>query len=223
MLNHTEIKNIIYQQGVLPLYFAENETVSIEVLKALYEAGIRVIEYTNRGENALKNFKALKNICASDYKNMLLGVGTIKSADAANTFINAGADFLISPAYVDEVFDVTAEKNILWIPGCMTSTEINRAELKGITMVKLFPGSLLGPSYVSAVKDVFPNMQFMPTGGVSLDKNNLEGWFKSGVVAVGMGSKLISKNLLASKKYTAVKNLTKQAIDMIKEIRSTLK
>ena len=129
MLNHTEIKNLIQQQGVLPLFFAEYETVSIEVLKALYEAGIRVIEYTNRGENALRNFKALKNICASDYKDMLLGVGTIKSADAANTFINAGADFLISPAWVDEVLDVTTERNILWIPGCMTSTEINKAEI----------------------------------------------------------------------------------------------
>src|SRR5690349_9148329 len=167
MLSHTEIKNIIQWQGVLPLFFAEDEAVSIEVLKALYEAGIRVIEYTNRGENALRNFKALKNICASDYKDMLLGVGTIKSADAANAFINARADFLISPAYVDEVFDVAAEKNILWIPGCMTSTEINKAELKSITMVKLFPGSLLGPSYVTAIKEIFPAIQFMPTGGVS--------------------------------------------------------
>ena len=223
MLSHTEIKNIIQWQGVLPLFFAEDETVSIEVLKALYEAGIRVIEYTNRGENALRNFKALKNICASDYKDMLLGVGTIKSADAANAFINARADFLISPAYVDEVFDVAAEKNILWIPGCMTSTEINKAELKSITMVKLFPGSLLGPSYVTAIKEIFPAIQFMPTGGVSLDKNNLEDWFKAGVAAVGMGSKLISKDLLASKKYTDITNLTKQAINMINEIRSTLK
>src|SRR5690242_14293276 len=99
--------------------------------------------------------------------------------------------FLISPAYVDEVFDVAAEKNILWIPGCMTSTEINKAELKSITMVKLFPGSLLGPSYVTAIKEIFPAIQFMPTGGVSLDKNNLEDWFKAGVAAVGMGSKLI--------------------------------
>jgi len=223
MLSHTEIKNIIQWQGVLPLFFAEDETVSIEVLKALYEAGIRVIEYTNRGENALRNFKALKDICASDYKDMLLGVGTIKSADAANAFINAGADFLISPAYVDEVFDVAAEKNILWIPGCMTSTEINKAELKSITMVKLFPGSLLGPSYVTDIKEIFPAIQFMPTGGVSLDKNNLEDWFKAGVAAVGMGSKLISKDLLASKKYTDITNLTKQAINMINEIRSTLK
>ena len=222
MFNNTEIKNLIQQQGVLPLYFHEDADPSIEVLKALYAAGIRVIEYTNRGENALKNFKALKNICASDYKDMLLGIGTIKSADAANAFIHEGADFLISPAWVDEVFDICNEKNYLWIPGCVTSTEIAKAEVKAFTMVKLFPGSLLGPSYVTAVKEIFPHMRFMPTGGVSLDRNSLEGWFKSGVAAVGVGGKLITKEILVSKNYTEITNLTKHAIDMIQEIRSSL-
>lgn len=219
MLNHTEIKNIIIQQGVLPLFFHEDEQVSINVLKALYNAGIRVIEYTNRGDNALKNFKALKNLCAENYKDMLLGIGTIKSAEAANSFINVGADFLISPAWFDDVLDISLEKNILWIPGCMTSTEIAKAESKGITMVKLFPGSLLGPSYVNAIKEVFPNIQFMPTGGVSLDENNLKQWFTSGVVAVGMGSKLISKELLEKKDYTNIEALTKQALATIQSIR----
>ncbi|HYJ64614.1 MAG TPA: bifunctional 4-hydroxy-2-oxoglutarate aldolase/2-dehydro-3-deoxy-phosphogluconate aldolase [Parafilimonas sp.] len=221
MLSHTEIKELIQQQGVLPLFFHEDADVCIEVLKALYEAGIRIIEYTNRGETALKNFKALKDFCASDYKDMILAVGTVKSADAANAFINAGADFLISPAWIDEVFTVSKEKNILWIPGCMTSTEIAKAEANSITMIKLFPGSLLGPSYVSAIKEVFPGMQFMPTGGVSLDKTNLEAWFKSGVAAVGIGSKLITKDILALKKYAVITSLTRQAIDIIKYIRST--
>ena len=222
MLNHTEIKALIQKQGVLPLYFHEDAAVSIEVLKALYEAGIRVIEYTNRGDNAFANFKQLKTVCADSYKDMCLGIGTIKSKDAANAFIEAGADFLISPCWSDEVLAVTAEKNIFWIPGCMTSTEIANAETKGITMVKLFPGSLLGPSYITAIKEVFPAMQFMPTGGVSLDKNNLEGWFKSGVVAVGMGSKLISKDILADKDYNSITQLTKQALGTIAEIRAAI-
>jgi 2-dehydro-3-deoxyphosphogluconate aldolase/(4S)-4-hydroxy-2-oxoglutarate aldolase len=200
MLNHTEIKDLIRRQAVLPLYFHNDANVSIEVLTALYNAGIRIIEYTNRGGNALTNFKKLKDICAENYKDMCLGAGTIKSADDANAFIKAGADFLISPAYIDEVFDACSEKNILWIPGCMTSTEIAKAESKGINMIKLFPGSLLGPSYITALKEIFPDVLFMPTGGVSLDKNNLQQWFASGVAAVGMGSKLISKEILAEKK-----------------------
>ncbi len=219
MFNQTEIKSFIQRQGLLPLYFHEDAVVSIEVLKALYAAGIRVVEYTNRGETALANFKQLKNECAVNYKDMLLGAGTIKSADAASAFIHAGADFLISPAWIDDVFEVCTEQNYLWIPGCMTSTEIAKSEAKGTTMVKLFPGSLLGPSYVNAVKEIFPLISFMPTGGVSLDKQNLEGWFKSGVVAVGMGSKLITKELIESKNYTAITEFTKQVMDMIKEIR----
>jgi len=222
MLSHTEIKSLIQQQGVLPLYFHEDAGVSIEILKALYNAGISVVEYTNRGDNALPNFKKLKSVCADQYRDMVLAVGTVKTAAAANSFIDAGVDFLISPNWSDEVFDSCNERNILWIPGCMTSTEIANAEAKGLTMVKLFPGSLLGPSYVSAVKEIFPDVRFMPTGGVSLDKKNLEGWFRSGVVAVGMGSKLISKDILASKEYDKITELTRQAIEMITEIRSSM-
>ena len=222
MLSHTEIKELIQKQGVLPLYFNEDAITSIKVLKALYEAGIRVIEYTNRGDTALANFKKLKDECAANYKDMCLGIGTIKSAAAAAAFINAGADFLISPCWNDEILAVCNEKNYLWIPGCMTSTEIANAEAKGITMVKLFPGSILGPSYVSAIKEVFPGMKFMPTGGVSLENSNLEGWFRSGVVAVGMGSKLISKEILAAKDYDSITTLTRQAMDTIAQIRTAM-
>lgn len=222
MLSHTEIKDLIEQQGVLPLFFNEDAAISIDIVKALYAAGIRIIEYTNRGETALANFKQLKEECAINYKDMCLGIGTIKTADAANAFINAGADFLISPAWNDEILAVCNEKNYLWIPGCMTPTEIAYAELKGITMVKIFPGNVLGPTYISAIKEVFPAMKFMPTGGVSLDKNNLAGWFKSGVIAVGMGSKLISKELIANKDYATIEALAKEALEMVKTIKTEI-
>src|SRR4051794_6909521 len=103
MLSHTEIKHLIQEQGVLPLYFHEDALVSINILKALYDAGIRIIEYTNRGENAFSNFKKLKDVCADQYKEMVLAVGTIKTKEAANAFIEAGADFLISPNWSEEV------------------------------------------------------------------------------------------------------------------------
>jgi 2-dehydro-3-deoxyphosphogluconate aldolase/(4S)-4-hydroxy-2-oxoglutarate aldolase len=222
MLSHTEIKDLIEQQGVLPLFFNEDAAISIDIVKALYAAGIRIIEYTNRGETALANFKQLKEECAINYKDMCLGIGTIKTADAANAFINAGADFLISPAWNDEILAVCNEKNYLWIPGCMTPTEIAYAELKGITMVKIVPGNVLGPTYISAIKEVFPAMKFMPTGGVSLDKNNLAGWFKAGVVAVGMGSKLISKELIANKDYATIEALAKEALEMVKTIKAEI-
>lgn len=220
MFNKTEIIDLVEQQGILPLFFNEDADTSIDIMKALYAAGIRIIEYTNRGETALANFKKLKEECAVNYKDMCLGVGTIKTADAANAFINAGADFLISPAWNDEILAVCNEKNYLWIPGCMTPTEIACAELKDVTMVKIFPGNVLGPSFISAVKEVFPGMKFMPTGGVSLDKDNLTGWFKAGVVAVGMGSKLISKELVNNKDYETIETLTSEALEMVKTIKA---
>jgi 2-dehydro-3-deoxyphosphogluconate aldolase/(4S)-4-hydroxy-2-oxoglutarate aldolase len=137
----------------------------------------------------------------------------------AHTFIDAGADYIICPGLVEEVAAVADEKNMLWVPGCMTPSEIIRAENMGARMIKLFPGNILGPAFMSAIKELFPGLLFMPTGGVDLDKENIAGWFKAGVCAVGMGSKLVSKNLLEQKDYAKIEALTKQVIDIVKSVR----
>ena len=215
----SELLQLIPQQGILPLYFYKDTDVSIQVLKALFNAGIRTVEYTNRGEAALKNFKEMRRVCDTELKGMYLGVGTIKDSASAQAFIDAGADYLISPGLVEDAITVADKNGILWVPGCMTPTEIIRAEQLGAKMVKLFPGNILGPSFLSAIKELFPNLLFMPTGGVDLDKENIAGWFKAGVCAVGMGSKLISKQLLEQKDYAKIEQLTKEAISIIKSIR----
>jgi 2-dehydro-3-deoxyphosphogluconate aldolase/(4S)-4-hydroxy-2-oxoglutarate aldolase len=215
----SELLQLIPEQGILPLYFYKDTEVSIEVLKALFNAGIRTVEYTNRGEAALKNFKEMRKVCDTELNGMYLGVGTIKDAASAQAFIDAGADYLISPGLVEDAIKVADKNNILWVPGCMTPSEIIRAEQLGAKMVKLFPGNILGPSFLSAIKELFPNLLFMPTGGVDLDKENISGWFKAGVCAVGMGSKLISKQLLEQKDYAKIEQLTKEAISIIKSIR----
>lgn len=216
----SELLQLIPQQGILPLYFYKDTEVSIQVLKALYNAGIKTVEYTNRGEAALKNFKEMRKVCDTELKGMYLGVGTIKDSASAEAFINAGADYMISPGLVEDVIKVADKNNMLWIPGCMTPTEIIRAEQLGARMVKLFPGNILGPAFLSAIKELFPNLLFMPTGGVDLDKENIAGWFKAGVCAVGMGSKLISKQLLEQKDYAKIEALTKEAISIIRSVRS---
>jgi len=215
----SELLQLIPQQGILPLFFYKDTEVSIHVLKALYNAGIRTVEYTNRGEAALTNFKEMRKVCDSDLKGMYLGIGTIKDADSAKAFIDAGADYLISPGLVKEVAKMADKNEMLWVPGCMTPTEIIRAEKLGASIVKLFPGNILGPSFLSAIKELFPNLLFMPTGGVDLDKENIAGWFKAGVCAVGMGSKLISKQLLDQKDYAQIEALTRDALSIIKSIR----
>jgi len=220
MNKKSKLLQLIPEQGILPLYFYKDTEVSIQVLRALYKAGIRTVEYTNRGEAALKNFKEMRAVCDKELEGMYLGVGTIKDSDSAQDFIDAGADYLISPGLVKDVLKAADKNDLLWIPGCMTPTEIIKAEQFGATIVKLFPGNILGPSFVSAIKELFPNLLFMPTGGVDLDKENIAGWFKAGVCAVGMGSKLISKQLLEQQDYAKIETLTKEAISIIQTVRS---
>lgn len=218
-----KLLQLIPEQGILPLYFYKDTEVSLEVLKALYRAGIRTVEYTNRGEAALQNFKKMREVCDKELEGMYLGIGTIKNADMAKTFIDAGTDFIICPGLIDEVAHVADKNNMLWVPGCMTPSEIIHAENLGAKMIKLFPGNILGPQFMSAIKALFPDLLFMPTGGVDLDKENIAGWFKAGVCAVGMGSKLVSKSLLEQKDYTKIEILTQQAIEIVMSVKKEFK
>ena len=213
------ITDRIVQQGILPLYFHADEALSVEVLRAIFKAGIRAVEYTNRGDAALNNFKKLVEVKDSEMPDMFLGVGTIKTLQQAVGYLNLGADFLVSPGLIPEVVDYANSKNIFYAPGCMTPSEIIAAENKGMTFIKLFPGNLLGPEFVSSIKEIFPKLLFMPTGGVDITKENLEAWFKSGVCAVGMGSKLISKKLMEQKDYAGIEELTKGVLQTIQSIK----
>ncbi|HET7116339.1 MAG TPA: bifunctional 4-hydroxy-2-oxoglutarate aldolase/2-dehydro-3-deoxy-phosphogluconate aldolase [Hanamia sp.] len=214
-----ELLKRIPEQGVLPLYFYKDPKVSIGVLRALYKAGIRMVEYTNRGEAALQNFKKMREVRDTEMKDLYLGIGTIKNEHAAEMYIRAGVDFIICPGLVEEVARIADKNNMLWVPGCMTPSEIIRAETLGAKMIKIFPGSILGPSYMSAIKSLFPDLLFMPTGGVELDKENIAEWIKAGVCAVGMGSKLISKQLLEQKDYAKIGDLASQAIDIVNSVK----
>jgi 2-dehydro-3-deoxyphosphogluconate aldolase/(4S)-4-hydroxy-2-oxoglutarate aldolase len=216
----TELLRLVPEQGMLPLYFYKDTEVSLSVLRALYNAGIRTVEYTNRGEAALKNFGEMKRLCESELKGMYLGIGTIKNADSAKAFIDAGADYIISPGLVEDAAKVADQNNMLWVPGCMTPTEVIKAEQLGAKFVKLFPGNILGTAFLSAIKELFPEVMFMPTGGVDLDRENIAGWFKAGVSAVGMGSKLISKQLLEAKDYSKIEALTREAMEIVKSVKN---
>jgi 2-dehydro-3-deoxyphosphogluconate aldolase/(4S)-4-hydroxy-2-oxoglutarate aldolase len=151
--------------------------------------------------------------------DLLLGVGTIKNLKDAKNYIAAGADFLVSPGFVKEIADYAVSKDIFYAPGCMTPSEIIAAENTGIKFIKLFPGNMLGTEFLTTIKDIFPKLLFMPTGGVDTSKENIEGWFKAGVCAVGMGSKLISKKLMEQKDYSTIEKLTREVLDTIQSIK----
>jgi len=219
MSNSLKISDAIVGQGILPLYFNPDETVSVDILRAIYKAGIKAVEYTNRGEAALSNFKAMVAVRNAEMPELLLGVGTIKNLQQANDYMAAGADFMVSPGFVAEVAKYAIDNDIFYAPGCMTPSEIIAAENAGVKFIKLFPGNILGPEFLTSIKEIFPKLLFMPTGGVDTTKESIESWFKAGVCAVGMGSKLISKKLMESKDYNAIEVATREVLALIQSIK----
>ncbi|PWT73551.1 MAG: bifunctional 4-hydroxy-2-oxoglutarate aldolase/2-dehydro-3-deoxy-phosphogluconate aldolase [Bacteroidetes bacterium] len=214
------IRDLLSEQGLLPLFFHPDFETSAGILESLYRAGCRLVEFTNRGPEALQVFTKLRTISGEKFPGMYLGAGTIKNESAANAFMEAGADFLVSPGISEDIFDAAYSEKVMWIPGCMTVTEIMKAEEFGIELVKLFPGSLLGPAFVQAIKEIFPQISFIPTGGVDLDKENLLSWIRAGVAAVGMGSKLISPASMKNREYAKIEKVTREVLASIGELKN---
>jgi 2-dehydro-3-deoxyphosphogluconate aldolase/(4S)-4-hydroxy-2-oxoglutarate aldolase len=215
--------NIIDQikiDGVLPLFFNSDIDTCKSVLQYIYDSGIRCLEFTNRGEAALDNFTHLVEYRNQNCPDLLLGIGTIKNIETAKRFITIGADFIVSPGLVPEVVSYCTTNHIVCIPGCMTPSEIMLASSCGATMIKLFPGNVLGPGFMQAVKEVFPELSFMPTGGVDLDPVNIKKWIDAGVIALGMGSKLISKEIIQNQNWQLLKDNITLIKDYIKQARS---
>lgn len=214
-----QITDLIIAQGMLPLYFNSDADTSLNTLRAIYKAGVKAVEYTNRGEAALANFKLMVALRNEEMPGLSLGVGTIKNQQQADEYLAAGADFLVSPGFVPEVAAYCVAQDIFYAPGCMTPSEIIAAENAGIKFIKLFPGNMLGTEFLTTIKDIFPKLLFMPTGGVDTTRENIESWFKAGVCAVGMGSKLISKKLMEAKDYSTMENETRKVLELIATIR----
>jgi 2-dehydro-3-deoxyphosphogluconate aldolase/(4S)-4-hydroxy-2-oxoglutarate aldolase len=216
-----QVIGAIVTQGLLPLYFNQDLNKSLAILRSLYKAGIKVVEYTNRGEAAFENFKHLISVRNLEMNDLIIGVGTIKNMQQAFDFLEAGADFLVSPGYLPDVASYCVSKDIMFGPGCMTPTEIIEAENAGIKFIKLFPGDLLGVGFLNGIKEIFPHLVFMPTGGVDATEESIASWFEAGASAVGMGGKLVSKLLMEADNTKAIEEKAKEVLTLIQKIRST--
>ena len=202
--------NVVYSRieetPIVPLFFNADLTVAQQVLKACYDGGIRVFEFTNRGAEAPAIFAKLIDYCEKECPDLVLGIGTIYDAKQANEFIAMGADFMLQPFTTPEVGEVCAKHDIPWMPGTMTLTEIRNAEILGAKYVKIFPGNVVGPGFVKAIKGPMPKTKIMVTGGVEPNKESLSSWFGAGAAAVGMGSQLFPADLIAKKDYQSISN-----------------
>lgn len=208
----------ITRTKLIPVFYHADPGTCKAVVKACYEGGIRVFEFTNRGDRAFDNFVLLKEYIRESFPGMLLGIGTIKEEKTAERYIQAGADFIISPIINPAIAPVCRDHDLLWIPGCMTPTEIDLAERSGAKLVKLFPGNLLGPEYVNAIKALFPNLLFMPTGGVEPTAESIRQWLQAGVVALGMGSKLITADILKTGGFPELKEKVELMMGIIEAV-----
>ncbi|CAM3862471.1 bifunctional 4-hydroxy-2-oxoglutarate aldolase/2-dehydro-3-deoxy-phosphogluconate aldolase [Aquirufa aurantiipilula] len=213
---------VVYQRiqetPIVPLFFNADLTVATSVLKACYDGGIRVFEFTNRGKEAPYIFAKAMEYVEKECPDLVLGIGTIYDAKQANEFIQMGADFMLQPFITEAVGEVCGKYDIPWMPGAMTLTEIRQAEIWGAKIVKIFPGNVVGPAFVKALKGPMPNTQIMVTGGVEPNKESLSTWFKAGASAVGMGSQLFPADLIAKKDYQAIEQTIAQLITTYREL-----
>lgn len=214
-----EVARQMAESGMVPLFYHPDIEVAKAVLKACYNGGARLMEFTNRGDFALEIFTDLIKFSIKELPGMILGVGSVTDAASASQYMLAGANFVVTPVFREDIAIVCNRRKVLWSPGCGSLTEIAQAEQMGCEIVKLFPGSTYGPGFVKAIKGPQPWTSIMPTGGVSTEEDNLRGWFDAGVTCVGMGSKLISKEILANKDY---QGLEKKVADTLQLIQSMI-
>ena len=206
---------------MIPVFYHKDAEVCKKVVKACYDGGIRVFEFTNRGDFAHEVFNEINKWAIRECPEMIMGVGSVIDQGTASLYIQIGTNFIVSPLIDEDMAKVCNRRKIAWSPGCGSVTEINRAHELGAEVVKIFPGSSVGgPDFVSGVKGPMPWASIMPTGGVSPDEANLKGWFKAGVHCVGMGSQLFPKDVIESGNYQAITDKCREALAIIKKLRT---
>jgi 2-dehydro-3-deoxyphosphogluconate aldolase/(4S)-4-hydroxy-2-oxoglutarate aldolase len=213
-----QIVDQIKNTGIVPLFTHDNADDAQQVIEAAYRGGVKAFEFTNRRSNSYEVFKHLVSV-KKKYSDLMLGIGTIMDAATTQKFIEVGADFIISPILKLEMAPVCAKNKIPWIPGCATLTEIVTAKENGAEIIKVFPGSVLGPGFVSSIMPVVPDLKLMITGGVEPNEKNLSAWFKAGATCVGMGSQLFTKEILAEKNWTLLEQRVKECLAIAEQVR----
>lgn len=214
-----EVANVMKKTGLVPLFFHNDIKVAKKVTKACYDGGARLLEFTSRGDFAHQVFGELSKYCNEELPEMVLGVGSVTDAASASLYMALGANFVVTPVLREDIAIVCNRRKVMWSPGCGSLTEICRAEELGCEVVKLFPGGTYGPSFVKAIKGPQPWTSIMPTGGVSPTEENLKGWFDAGATCVGMGSKLITNDMVVKEDYAGIQANCEKAFVIINKVK----
>lgn len=211
-----EVYQAMINTGAVPVFYHADIEVAKQVVKACYEGGIRVFEFTNRGDFAQEVFAELIKWADKECPDMILGIGSIVDAPTAVLYIQLGANFVVGPLLNPDIFKVCNRRQIAYSPGCATTTEIGYAQELGAEIVKVFPGGNVGgPSFVKNIKGPMPWSKIMVTGGVEPTEENLSAWFKAGVTCVGIGSNLFPKEVLKNHEWTKITELCQKSLSII--------
>ena len=217
--NRIEVFLKMKETGIIPVFYHSDLALCQEVLTACYAGGVRVFEFTNRDDFALEVFSELNKFAIKKFPDLILGIGTILDAGTTAMYLQAGANFVVSPIMNPDMAKVCNRKKVMWIGGCETLTEISQAEELGAEVVKIFPGEMFRPSFIKALKAPMPWTNVMVTGGVSPTKESIEEWFNAGVSCVGMGSQLFPKEVLKEKNFTYIEAKVRQAIQIVQDLK----
>jgi len=208
------------ETGMVPVFYHPDLDVAREIAAACMAGGCRLLEFTNRGDHAWQVFSELDRYCSLELPELILGVGSVVDPGTAALYINCGANFVVGPLLNPEVARTCNRRKIPYSPGCGSASEISQAEELGCEIVKVFPGKEVGgPGFVKAVKGPCPWVSIMPTGGVESTEASLKAWFDAGVSCVGMGSNLITKELLKACDYQGIAANVRATLDLICKIR----
>lgn len=222
MPTRLQVYKTLSDTGLVPLFYHSDPEVAFQITAACWRGGARAVEFTNRGDFAHEVFADLQKRVRRELPDLLLGAGSIPDAGTAALYMQMGAAFIITPLLREDVILVCNRRKVACLPGCTTAADIGRAEELGCEVVKLFPGDLLGPSFVKAMLGPQPWTCMMPTGGVEPTEASLRAWYEAGVFCVGMGSKLISSEVLSKKDYDGLEANVRLTVDTIQSIKKSL-
>jgi 2-dehydro-3-deoxyphosphogluconate aldolase/(4S)-4-hydroxy-2-oxoglutarate aldolase len=214
------VLNTMIELGLVPVFYNPDLEVARQIVAACRAGGARVVEFTNRGDFAFQVYTALAQHVAEAEPDVILGVGSVIDAPTAALYISAGANFVVGPVLNPEVARLCNRRKVAYSPGCGSVSEISEAEELGVEIVKVFPGTQVGgPAFVKAVRGPMPWTRIMPTGGVNATEESIRAWFEAGAACVGIGSKLIRKDLVAAGDFDAISEKVAQVLAWIKEVR----
>ena len=216
-----KVLNTMLDTGLVPVFYHPNVDLAREVAAACVAGGCPLLEFTNRGDHAWEVFTELERYCARELPELILGVGSVVDPATASLYINCGASFVVGPLLNPEVARACNRRKVPYTPGCGTLSEISQAEELGSEIIKIFPGKEIGgPGFVKAIKGPCPWVSIMVTGGVEPNEASLKGWFDAGAACVGMGSNLITKELLKAADYQGIGANIRVTLELIRKIRA---